>query len=157
MLRGTHRVRVQVLLLAQPVQEGGLLLEEGLPRGEEHRAPDVQPDPLPVAPRARVDDRAVPEALRRLPAGLARAGRGGRRALSRLAVFVVVVVIVVVAVEVEARGGCHLGGEKKNRREARDGDEEEEASVRDRCCLGSFSPSPAEEAPPTIPRRLKDQ
>ena len=87
---------MQVLLLARPVQERRLLLEEGLPRREEHRAADVQPDPLPVAPPGRVDDRAVADALRRRPARFRRGGRGGGRALPRLVVFVVVVIIVVV-------------------------------------------------------------
>lgn len=87
---------MQVLLLAQPVQERSLLLEEGLPRREEHRAADVQPDPLPVAPPGRVDDRAVTDALRRRPARFRRGGRGGGRVLPRLVVFVVVVIIVIV-------------------------------------------------------------
>lgn len=71
-----------------------MLLEQRLPRREEHRAADVQPDPLAVVPPGRVDNRAV--ALRRRPAGFR--GGGGGRALSRLAVFVVVVIVVVVAV-----------------------------------------------------------
>lgn len=73
-----------------------MLLEQRLPRREEHRAADVQPDPLAVVPPGRVDNRAV--ALRRRPAGFCRAGGGGGRALSRLAVFVVVVIVIVVAV-----------------------------------------------------------
>ena len=89
---------MQVLLLAQSVQERSLLFEEGLPRREEHGAADVQPDPLPVIPAGGVDDRTVTDALRRRPAGFGRAGGGGRRALSRLDVFVVVVVIIVIVV-----------------------------------------------------------
>lgn len=90
---------MQVLLLAQPVQKRSLLLEEGLPRREEHRSADVQPDPLPISPAVGSDDRAdaVTDALLRRPAGFCSV-RGGGRALSRLAVFVVVVIIIVVAV-----------------------------------------------------------
>ncbi|MEQ2200705.1 hypothetical protein XENOCAPTIV_001873 [Xenoophorus captivus] len=73
----THRVRVQVLLLAQPVQERSLLLEQGLPRCEEHRSADVQPDPLAVVPPVGVDDRAVSDALRRRPAGFGGCYGGG--------------------------------------------------------------------------------
>lgn len=103
---GAYRVRVQVLLLAQPVQERSLLLEERLPRREEHRAANVEPNPLPVVPPVRVDNRAVTDALRRRPAGFCRAGGRGR-ALSRLAVFVVIVVVViVVAVVVVAAVVC---------------------------------------------------
>lgn len=116
---------MQVLLLAQPVQERSLLLQQSLPRREEHGAADVQPDPLPIVPAGRVDDRAVTQALRRRPACFSGAGRGGRRALSRLAVFVVVVIVVVAVVVLAAvvrrrrrhvrrfpllaRCRCHLG------------------------------------------------
>lgn len=93
---GAYRVRMQVLLLAQPVQERSLLLEERLPRREEHRAANVEANPLPVVPPVRVDNRAVTDALRRRPAGFCRAGGGRGRALSRLAVFVVIVVVVIV-------------------------------------------------------------
>lgn len=77
-----------------------MFFEECLPRREEHRAANIQPNPLPVVPSVWVDDRAVTDALRRRPA--AGFGRGGH-AVSRLAVFVVIiVVIVVVAVVVVA-------------------------------------------------------
>lgn len=104
---GAYRVRMQVLLLAQPVQERSLLLEERLPRREEHRAANVEANPLPVVSPVRVDNRAVTDALRRRPAGFCRAGGGRGRALSRLAVFVVIVVVViVVAVVVVAAVVC---------------------------------------------------
>lgn len=91
---------MKVLLLAQPIQERSLLLEQRLPRREEHGAADVQPDPLAAVSAGRVDRRAVAEALRRRrPSATVRgAGGGGGRALPRLAVFVVVIIIVVVAV-----------------------------------------------------------
>lgn len=88
---------MQVLLLAQAVEERSLLLQKRLPRRQEHRPADVQPDPLAVVSPGRVDDGAVPDALRRRPAGFGRGGGGGR-GISRLVVFVVVVVIAVVAV-----------------------------------------------------------
>lgn len=104
---GAYRVRMQVLLLAQPVQERSLLLEERLPRREEHRAANVEANPLPVVPPVRVDNRAVTDTLRRRPAGFCRAGGGRGRALSRLAVFVVIIVVViVVAVVVVAAVVC---------------------------------------------------
>lgn len=152
-----HRVRVQVLLLAQPVQEGGLLLQERLPRREEHGSADVQPDPLPVAPRRG----AVVVRRRPGPAGLGRgAGAGGARALSsRLAVFVVVV-IVVVAVEPRAaalrfrhvrrfpllvRGRCHQyrTAEPTGRRDERVRSAADEERV--------FPPSTHQQAPPSTP------
>lgn len=94
----THRVRMQVLLLAQPIQERSLLFEQRLPRREEHGAADVQPDPLAAVSAGRVDRRAVAEALRRRRPSSAVRGGGGGRALARLAVFIVVVIVVVAVV-----------------------------------------------------------
>lgn len=100
----THRVRVQVLLLAQAVQEWSLFFEEGLSRGEKHGAADIEPDPLAAVPAAGVNDRAV--AIGRGAAGLcgaaAAASRGWSPALSRLAVFVVIVVVIVAVTVVMA-------------------------------------------------------
>ena len=75
-----------------------MLLEKRLPRREEHRSADVQPDPFAVIPPCRIDDGAVPEVLRRRPACFRRVSGGGGRALAHFVVFVIVVVIVDVAV-----------------------------------------------------------
>jgi len=91
-----------------------LLFQQGLPRREEHRAADVQADPLPAVPGSGVDPGAVPRASqRRYPATLSRGRRSGsrgcgcgcgcrrrRRAITSLAVFVVVVIVVIVVVVV---------------------------------------------------------
>lgn len=77
-----------------------MLLEKRLPGRQEHGSADVQPNPLPVISPGRIDDGAVPDVLRRRPAGFGRVGAGGGRRLSRLVVFVVVVVIVVAVVSV---------------------------------------------------------
>lgn len=148
---GAYRVRMQVLLLAQPVQERSLLLEERLPRREEHRAPNVEANPLPVVPPVRVDNRAVTDALRRRPAGFCRAGGGRGRALSRLAVFVVIIVVVIVVAVVVVAAvvcrqcsgvrrfplvlcrRCHLGKKKQL-----DTDQIRARWTPD-CCLGFFS------------------
>lgn len=75
-----------------------MLLEKRLPRREEHRSANVQPDPFPVISPSRIDDGAVPDVLRRCPAGFRRVGGGGGCILSHFVVFIIVVVIVVVAV-----------------------------------------------------------
>lgn len=95
---------MQVLLLAQAVQKRSLLLQEGLPRREEHRAAYVQPDPLPVVHPVGADGRAdaVSDALRSRPAGFGGVRGGGGSTLSRLAVFVVVIIIVAVVLGAEA-------------------------------------------------------
>lgn len=77
-----------------------MLLKKRLPRREEHRSADVQPNPFPIIPPARIDDGAVPGVLRRRPAGFRRVGGGGGHGLPRLVVFVIVVVIVVAVVSV---------------------------------------------------------
>lgn len=87
---------MQVLLLAQPVQERCLLLEKRLPSREEHRSANVQPDPFPVISPSWIDDGAVPGVLRRCAATFRRVGGGGGRALSRFIVFVIVVIVVAV-------------------------------------------------------------